>query len=172
MTLFEPPSAMLLNGTVGVGKTTTADAAARLLAGAGIPGACTDVDALRQVWPAPHEDLFHHRLTLHNLTSWARTALAAGAHRILVAAVVESQSDREDYAAALGVSLQVVRLVAPAEVVRERLRRRHHDDADGLAWHLRRAHELATVLDRARLEDLEISTSEGEPDSAARQVIA
>jgi adenylylsulfate kinase-like enzyme len=85
MTPLLPSSALFLNGTVGVGKSTTAEAAAQALAAVGVPGAWIDLDAIRQVWPAPADDSFQHRLTLDILASWARSALAAGAQRIVVA---------------------------------------------------------------------------------------
>jgi adenylylsulfate kinase-like enzyme len=40
----------LINGTVGVGKTTVAEAVGDLLAGSGVSHAVLDLDWLRQPW--------------------------------------------------------------------------------------------------------------------------
>ena len=46
-------TALFLNGTVGVGKTTVALAIGDLLAAARVPHAVIDVDWLRRGWPPP-----------------------------------------------------------------------------------------------------------------------
>ena len=60
------PGVLLLNGTVGVGKTTVAEAIGDRLADAGVPGAVVDIDWLRRCWPAPDGDPFHLELALRN----------------------------------------------------------------------------------------------------------
>ncbi len=63
--------ALLVNGTVGSGTSTTAEEVGRLLAERGTPHAVVDLDALRRAWPAPPDDPFHGELELANLAAVA-----------------------------------------------------------------------------------------------------
>ena len=148
-----PCRALLLTGTVGVGKTTTADAVGDRLRELGVAHAVVDLDELRRCWPAPADDPFHTALTLANLAALSRAYRDAGAERLVLAGVCESRSDRERHAEAVGAPLQVVRLLASADVVAPRLRTRHVDDPEGLAWHLHRRGELDAALDAADVAD-------------------
>ena len=82
------PAALLLNGTVGSGKTAVADALGDLLADREIPHAVIDLDWLRRAWPSPPGDPFNHAMTLRNLTAVATNFLAAGAERLVLAGVL------------------------------------------------------------------------------------
>lgn len=164
------PRAVLLNGAVGVGKTTALDAIAEELADRGIPGAALDLDCLRRAWPAPQGDPFHQRLELANLRSVAATMREAGAQVLLAAGVIEAREDREGYERAFACPLTVVRLTAPRQLVRERLRRRHELDPAGLAWHLDRFDELTGILDAAGAEDVTVPIGQ-DPQATARAVL-
>ena len=153
------PSALLLNGTVGVGKTTVADAMGDLLQGAGVPGAVVDLDWLRRCWPSPDSDPFQLELTLTNLSAVARNFRDAGAVRLVLAGVVETQGDRAAHAAAVGLPLRLCRLRVALPLVRERLTARHHGDPGGLAWHLRRSGELDRLLDIADVDDFTVDAT-------------
>jgi len=101
-----PPTAqaaVLITGTVGSGKTTTAWAVADLLRHDRVPHAVIDVDALRSAWPSPDGDPFHLELALANLRDVARHHRAAGADRLVLADVLEDPSVRARYEEALGV---------------------------------------------------------------------
>ncbi len=163
--------ALLLTGTVGVGKTTTADAVGSRLRKLGVPHAVVDLDELRRCWPAPPDDPFHTALELRNLAALARAYRDAGAERLVLAGVCESRRDRERYADALRVPLQVVRLRGTTAVVEVRLRLRHGDDAEGLDWHLARRGELDTLLDRAAVEDETIQVDGLRPSTLADAVL-
>jgi adenylylsulfate kinase len=152
------PRALLVTGTVGVGKTTVAYAVGSLLRDAGISNAVVDLDALSQSWPAPPDDPFNFALELTNLRSVASNFLAAGIDRLVLAGVVESVADRSRYVEALGVPLTVARLRADLDEVGRRLRGRHAGDDEGLRWHLRRSGELDAILDAAGVADVEIGT--------------
>lgn len=76
--------ALLINGTVGVGKTTVAEAVGDLLAEAGTAHAVLDLDWLRQSWPAPPGDRFNFNMLLRNLRSIAGNYLDAGATRLVL----------------------------------------------------------------------------------------
>ena len=163
--------ALLLNGTVGAGKTTAMDALGDALRRRGVPHTLVDVDALRQTWPAPPGDPFHLELTLRNLTAVAENAAAAGTDRLVLAGVLESVAERARYADAVGGDLTVVRIAVPVDTVLGRLERRHADDPDALAWHLRRAPELAAVLDAAGADDHVIEAAHLSPGALAEHIL-
>ncbi|MFI5693495.1 AAA family ATPase [Kribbella sp. NPDC051586] len=158
--------ALLITGSVGVGKTSVAEAVGELLAGAAIPHAVIDLDWLARYWPSATDDPFNFALELRNLRSVARNYLAAGADRLVLAGVVESRAGRERYAEAIGVDLAVCRLSADLAVIRQRLMQRHGNGDDGLRWHLRRSRELEQILDLAGVEDFTVATDRPVADVA------
>ncbi|PJJ73447.1 adenylylsulfate kinase-like enzyme [Diaminobutyricimonas aerilata] len=162
---------LLLNGTVGAGKTTAMDALGHELRRRGVRHTLVDVDGLRQSWPAPPEDPFHLELTLRNLAAVAANAAAAGTDRLVLAGVLESAAERARYADAVGGDLTVVRIAVPIDTVIARLTRRHADDPDGLAWHLRRAPELAAILDAAGADDHVIEAGRLTPRTLAEHIL-
>ncbi|MFF2053222.1 hypothetical protein ACFVU2_16595 [Leifsonia sp. NPDC058194] len=161
---------VFLNGTVGVGKTTVAEAISALEPG---PHAVVDLDQVRRLHPAPATDVFNHELELRNLHALATNYRAAGARRFILAGVLEESGEVGRYLDALRTERMLIcRLVAAPSVVEGRLRLRHADDPDGLAWHLRRAGELDAVLAEAAIDDLVVDTSDLRPREIARHVRA
>lgn len=163
--------ALLLVGAVGVGKTTTAEALGGVLEEQGVPGAVIDLDAIRRIWPAPPGDRFNSAIELANLRAMARTFLEAGAQVLVAAGVIEERAARAQYEEAMGAPLTVVRLVAPRELVRARLRHRHDGEPEALAWHLDRYDELTAILDAAGVEDMCVQVV-GDPRDTARAVFS
>jgi hypothetical protein len=108
-----PASALLVTGTVGAGKSVTADMIGSLLQARLVPHAIIDLDEIRRRWPAPPDDPFDFELELRNLQPVATNYLAAGARRLVMAGVCESRKDRDRLAAAVGVPLVVCRLRVP-----------------------------------------------------------
>ena len=153
------PEALLLTGTVGVGKTTVAEAVGDLLRDAAVAHAVIDVDWLRSAWPAPPGDPFNQAMALRNLAAVGRNYVGAGAVRLVLAGVVETAEDRDAHAAALGLPLTVIRLVADPAVVRARLLRRHDEDDDARRWHLHRAGELHAIQEASAVEDHVVDTT-------------
>ncbi|MFJ4900911.1 AAA family ATPase [Streptomyces sp. NPDC088727] len=164
-------SALLINGTVGVGKTTAAEAVGDLLADAGVSHAVLDLDSLRQSWPAPPADRFNFGLLLRNVRSVAANYLDAGATRLVLAGVIEQPDERRRLAEAVGVELTVCRLRADHAVLRERLTRRHDGEPEALRWHLDRCGELDAVLDRSSVDDFTVDTTTGSVTGIAASVI-
>ncbi len=104
---------IMINGTVGAGKTTAASALALLLEEAGVAHAVVDPDEIRRSWPAPAGDRFNLELQLANLTALSTNYRAAGADVLVVSGVVESADALERYkAAAGGQPMVVARLTA------------------------------------------------------------
>ena len=167
-----PASALLVTGTVGVGKSVTANMIGSLLQGRLVPHAVIDLDEIRRRWPAPPDDPFDFELELRNLKPMATNYLAAGARRLVMAGVCESRQDRDRLAAAVGAPLVVCRLRIPLAVMQTRLRQRHAADPAGLAWHLARAGQLDSILDAADVADVELSIDERTLPEVAARVIA
>lgn len=155
----ESVASLLITGTVGVGKTTVAEAVGDLLINLSVPHALIDLDQLRLSWPRPVGDPFNHVMELRNLMSVAANYRAAGAVRLVLAGVIERRADLTDYEHAVDCSVKVVRLRAHPSVLVDRLRERHINDPAGLAWHLARAPELTKILDQARIADAEVDTT-------------
>ncbi|MFJ9682298.1 adenylyl-sulfate kinase [Streptomyces sp. NPDC101194] len=165
------PRALLINGTVGAGKTSVADAVGELLGEAGVPHAVIDLDGLRRMWPSPAGDRFHFALLLRNLSSVAANYRDAGADRIVLAGVAETGEDRDRLREAVGADLAVCRLRVELPVVGQRLTRRHADDPEVLRWHLDRSGELDRILDHARTEDFTVDATHRTVVETAQAVI-
>ncbi|MHA6765424.1 DEAD/DEAH box helicase family protein [Streptacidiphilus sp. PAMC 29251] len=91
------PRALLINGTVGAGKTSAAVAVGDLLTTRGMPHAVIDLDWLSQSWPTPQGDPFNFDLLLRNLRGIATNYLDAGAVRLVLAGVVEEHDERKQF---------------------------------------------------------------------------
>ena len=96
-------SALLINGTVGVDKTSVAEMVGDLLTEAGVPNAVIDLDWLRRSWPSPAGDRFNVAMALRNLRSVARNYRDAGAVRIVLGGVIETKVERDRHQDTLGV---------------------------------------------------------------------
>ena len=168
----QPSASLLITGTVGVGKTTVAEAVGDLLAVRGVPHAVVDLDQLSRCWPPPAGDRFNRAMELRNLRSVTANYRAAGALRLVLAGVIEQRSHLQDYERALDCSISIVRLRADPHVLADRLRDRHRNDPDGLAWHLSRAPELTAVLDLAGVADTEVDTTGRPIPKVAADVLA
>ncbi len=162
---------LFLNGTVGAGKTSVAQAAAALLAADGVPHAVIDLDWLRFAWPAPAGDPFNRDLELANLTAMVPNFRAAGATVLILAGVIEGSAHRRQYELALGSPLVVIRLDAQLTTVRNRLRHRHGSLDPALGWHLHRTGELQAILQTADADDAVISTDGCDVNQVAAAVV-
>lgn len=164
-------SALLINGTVGAGKTSVAEKVGDLLSEAGVPNAVIDVDWLCQSWPSPAGDRFNQTMALRNLRSVARNYLDAGAVRIVLAGVLETRAERNRYQQALEIPLSVCRLRVDLALVRTRLAQRHRGDEAALDWYLDRAGELDIILEAARIEDFTVGVGDLSITVTAGEVI-
>lgn len=163
--------ALLLTGTVGVGKSTTADRVAGRLQASGVPHAVIDLDEIRRFWPTPTGDRFGFEMGLRNLSSLVDNYVAGGAERLVLAGVCETRRDRAQFEAILGVPLTVCRLRAQTDTLHARLCHRHVEDESGLDWHLARAGELEGILDASGVADIEIAVDGLTRDDVATSVL-
>ncbi len=149
---------IFVNGTVGVGKSTLADALSAAERGC---HAVIDLDAIRRLSPAPSSDRFNQELELLNLQSLVDNYRAAGAKRFIIAGVIEAEAEVPRYVDALGSNgMFVCRLVTRSDVLESRLRFRHRNDPEGLLWHLDRVEELSNILETADIGDLVLDSSD------------
>jgi hypothetical protein len=82
---------------------------------------------------------------------------------------VESRDLRGYEQAIPGASITVVRLVAAPSVIERRLHGR--ETGDGLRWHLKRALELATLMESRRIGDVVVATDQRAPVDIARDIL-
>jgi hypothetical protein len=142
---------LLITGPVGVGKTTVAAEAARLLREANIPHALVDLAWIEQCWPVPADDPWNERLTHRNLGCMWANFRQAGADRLILVRVLEARSLLRHVAEAVpGAEITVVRLRAPLAVLHARIRSREASDP---SWFLGAAGHTAEVLEHAGVED-------------------
>lgn len=164
-------SALLLTGTVGIGKTTVAEHLGSQLTKAGIPHAVIDLDRLRDAWPAPENDRFNTRLALRNLTAVTANFLDAGIRKIVIAGVVENSTELAQYRNSLPIPLTVCLLRAKLSTVHQRLNQRHADDPEGLTWHLTRSGELDHIFAAAGVEDFLEETTDRPAGEVADNIL-
>jgi predicted kinase len=163
---------LVVNGTVGAGKTAVADAVTELLTERGVAHAFIDVDALRRVWPRPDDDPFAGRLVFEHLAAVAPNLARRGYRRVLLAGVVEDPADRERYGAAFdGADVTIVRLAAREATRMARLNARETDER-WFTWHARRTVELEQILDAAALDDAVVDNDERPVRDVAAEVLS
>lgn len=169
---MEAVDAILLIGTVGVGKNTVLMEIGDALDADDEPYALLDLDWLAWVRPADHAAVSVQQILVENLTHACRTFRRAGVRRLVMARAVDAASDVEGIRSALGssVRLLVVQLTAAPEVVAERLRGR--DRGERLAEHLEQADAFAARVEPAQLGAVAVATDHRDVLSVAQEVLA
>ena len=148
----EATRVLVVNGSVGAGKTTVAEVVADLLRERGVPYAWIDVDALRRAYPTADDDPFGQAVALDHLGAMAGVLRRRGYRHVVLAEVIERPADRELYERAFdGAELAVVRLDASEPTRLARLAAREPDP--WREWHLARTVELAAILHNAGVDD-------------------
>lgn len=166
---------MVVNGTVGAGKTATAGVVHDLLADGGVRVAIIDADAICQASPAPEDDPFQQRLLFASLAALAPVYRERGFGCIVIARVVEDPDDRDRYAEAFACEagpahVAIVRVTASLETRIDRLTAR---EPEGF-WReraLARTVELEDVLESLDLDDGVVSSDGASPHDVARAAL-
>jgi DNA-binding transcriptional LysR family regulator len=141
---------LVVNGPVGVGKTTIGWEMTEVLDERGLPFGFYDPDAIH-FRPAEDGDPFNSRVWLAALAAaWP----LMGVERLIVPVVVEDRAAAERLVP--GADLTVARLTAPATTLDDRIRKR--ELGAGLDWHLARAHELEAHWRDHPVEDFVVET--------------
>ena len=163
---------LVVNGTVGAGKTAVADAAAELLREREVPHAWLDADVFRRVWPRPEGDPFAQQVLFEHLAVIAPNLQARGYRHVVLAEVVEDAADRERYEAAFdGADVAIVRVTASEATRLARVAARETDE-HWRDWHLARTVELEAILVATALDDAVVD-NDGRPlRDVAAEVLA
>lgn len=161
---------LVINGTVGSGKSTILTECSAILRDAGVPHVAIDFDALCQYHPREPLDPYGAAFGNENLAAIRTNALQRGIGRFMIAAVLANEADDLAIMEALDVPrITVVRLWAPVAVMQERLRKR--ELGDGREWHIARAPELQGILDATRAGDAIIENGDRPVRETAEDVL-
>lgn len=171
-----PTRVLVINGSMGAGKTTSAAAVLDVLGERGARAAFIDGDYLCQAAPAPDGDPFNQRLLFANLAAVAPVYRLRGHGLIVIARVVEDPADRERYARAFAsdagpADVSIVRVDAPRSVREARVSERE-PAGKWRDWGLARTVELAAVLDELDLDDATVTTEARSREEVATEVLA
>ena len=164
--------AIFLNGSYGVGKSSTRDHVGDLLADAGQPFSLMDVDWYHRSWPPADSDNGNKIIEAKNMAAVWTNYQTAGPRQLVISGVITSQQDLDRYNQALNLSVRPVRLVASPAVTRTRLHGRYTDtQAAKLEWHNSRHQELSRRLAEADLDEVIIQTDTMRPVDVAAAVL-
>lgn len=170
-----PTRVLVINGTVGAGKTTTAAAVGDLLRERGSRHGYIDGDALTQAVPADSGDPYNQRLLFANLAAIAPNYRQAGYGLIIIPMVVEDAADRDVYARAFAgpggpADISIVRVTASEEA---RLARLSEREPEGYwrDWCHARTVELEEVLESAGVDDAVVTNEDRDRLDTAAEVL-
>lgn len=161
---------IFIGGRSGVGKSTVAAEASRILAAHGVRHAVIEGDNLDQAYPEPWREGI--ALAEHNLTSMWAAYRALGYHRLLFTNTV-SIAQVEALSAALAaaggeVRAHTVLLTSTDAAAAERLARREWGTS--VDEHIARSRRAAAELD-AHAADARIATDGRSPDDIGREIL-
>lgn len=163
---------IFLNGTYGVGKSSTLDHVGDLLAEHGKAFAVMDVDWFHRSWPPTGKDPDNVITEAANMAAVWENYSRDGPRQLVVSGVIASERDQLRYEAALSLPIRAVRLVADTSVIEARLRVRYGEHrASTLAWHLQRHRTLARRLAQNNMDELVVDAGRLSPRSVASEVI-
>jgi hypothetical protein len=160
---------LAISGSVGVGKTSVLIEIHDVLEVARVPHGCIERDALGYSWPA--QGRFNEGIIEQNMSCVTRTFLNAGAARLVIAGVIETEDDLSLYRRCIpNAEITVCRLTASLGLRRERLRSR--EKGAGLNWHLDRTVELDRILDAAKIENSIVDNGDRTLRDVATEVLS
>ncbi len=170
-----PTRVLVINGTIGAGKTSTAAAVHDVLAQEDARSAFIDADFLCQAAPMPEGDPYGQELLFANLAAVSPIYRAQGYGCIVIARVVEDAGDRDRYAQAFAgpgglAHVSIVRVTASEETRMARITAR---EAEGY-WRelgLARTVELDDVLEDLDLDDGVVSSEGATRIDVAREAL-
>lgn len=165
--------AIFLNGSYGVGKSSTLDHIGDLLFRTEQPFSLMDVDWFHRSWPPADFDLGNKIIEAENMAFAWTNYRRVGPRRLVVSGVISDRAIHDRYRNAFGLEVRPVRLVASPETTERRLHGRYSaSQSDALNWHLERHLELTRQLAEADLDEAVIDTDELPPHQVAEQVLS
>ena len=169
---METPSALVLSGPPGVGKTTVGWRVFDRCTDLGQLPAFADLDLLGAAWPAPEDDPHQSRLKAANLAAVWANYRHAGSRRLIVAGVVENVGERRQLEAATGGAVVICRLDATDAELAQRIHGRAREVGADLANLVARAAVLSAQLAADDISDYSVSTADRSIDEVADEVLA
>lgn len=171
-----PTRVLVVNGTIGAGKTSVAEGAFDTLAARGARAAMIDGDFLCQAEPAAVDVPFNQELLFANLAAVAPVYRRFGYGYMVIARVVEDPEDRDRYAhafAAHGQPAEVIigRVTAPEAVRKQRILLRDLDPS-WQQWGHARTVELESVLNDLSLDDAVVVNADRSPEDSAGELLS
>lgn len=175
-----PTRVLVVNGTIGAGKSTAAAAVFDAVSARGARAVWLDADALCQATPAPSDDPYNQELLFTALGGLAPEYRRRGFGMVVIARVVEDAAERDRYARVFrsragSAEVAIVRVEAPEDA---RLQRIHAREPAGYwqEWGRGRTVELQDVLEDLDLDDavVETVTDDGDdrhPSDVAAEVM-
>lgn len=161
---------LVITGTVGVGKSSVADEVYEILKKQSAHLALINLDELGYTGTAPKDDPFNINLRFKNLQAIWKNYEEAGTKGVIIPFVVEHRQSIKRFTQAIpNADIHVIRLDAPIDVVKERIRKRPMGGS--LEWHLKRAAELAQILKHNKPEDIVIETVGKSISDVAKEII-
>jgi len=154
---------LVVNGTIGAGKSATAAGVHDVLTERGARSAYIDGDSLCQAQPSNPDDPYNQGLLFENLAAVAPIYRRKGYGLVIVARVVEDPDDRGRYTRAFGAQglpaeVTIARITAPEEVRMDRIRARE-PEGYWQEWGFARTVELENSLDSYDLDDVLIENT-------------
>jgi adenylylsulfate kinase-like enzyme len=166
---------LVINGTIGAGKTSVAGAVSTLLTERGSRYGYIDGDYLCQAQPHSSDDPYHQRLFFDNLAAVAPQYRARGCGIMVIARVVEDEADRNRYRRALATSgtpaeVTIVRITASEDTRLARITARE-PEGHWQEWASVRTVELEQALDDLGLDDAVVTNEGRSPRETAEELL-
>lgn len=170
--MSENPWAIFLNGSYGVGKSSTLNHVADLLADSGQPFSLLDQDWFIRSWPPASPETGNKSIQLANMAAVWQNYRSVGPRQLVICGVLVDQDDLNRYSSAPGLQVRPVRLVASAAVAQKRLRKRY-GSSEGwkVDWHVECRAAVEQRIAAADLDELIIDTDELTPRAVAERIV-
>jgi hypothetical protein len=161
-------SLLIITGAMGAGKTSVMGEASDILTLHRVAHAAIDVDALGLASLPTNSG--NDEVMYANLRSVCVNYASFGVTRFLLARALESRSELDRYREiVLAANTVVCRLTANIETMERRVKER--ESGVSQREYVARVAKLNVILDRARLEDLSISTENRSATEVAREML-
>jgi hypothetical protein len=170
--MSDSPWAIFLNGSYGVGKSSTLNHVADLLADSGQPFSLLDQDWFIRSWPPASRETGNKVIQIANMAAVWANYRSVGPRQLVICGVLTGQDDLDRYSSALGLAVRPVRLVASAAIAEQRLRNRYGPSEDWkVDWHLEHRAAVDQRIAAANLDELIIDTDAMTPPAVAERIL-
>jgi len=167
---MNPIPLLIVSGPVGVGKTSSAQEVSNVLVARSVSHTLLDLDCLARTYPREAKDRFGSKLMLTNLRSVWRNCVAAGSKNLVLARVIENETDKDAIAECIPHAVTVVcRLQAHNETLVSRVRKREIGTRAQL--HEQRSLELAASLNDGAPTDFLVDTDGKSIADVANEIV-